>query len=39
MRGLATLIILASALIVTPVYSQDSTQLKGPKGVDYGAQG
>uniref|UniRef100_UPI000466A281 FimV/HubP family polar landmark protein n=1 Tax=Pseudoalteromonas sp. TAE56 TaxID=1938596 RepID=UPI000466A281 len=39
MRGLVTLIILASALIVTPVYSQDSTQLKGPKGVDYGAQG
>lgn len=39
MRGLATLIILASALIVTSVYSQDSTQLKGPKGADYGAQG
>ncbi|ASM54730.1 pilus assembly protein FimV [Pseudoalteromonas nigrifaciens] len=39
MRGLASLIILASALIVTSVYSQDSTQLKGPKGVDYGAQG
>ncbi|TMO07384.1 FimV/HubP family polar landmark protein, partial [Pseudoalteromonas sp. S558] len=38
MRGLATLILLASALIVTPIYSQDSTQLKGPKGVDYGAQ-
>ncbi|MGB1305522.1 FimV/HubP family polar landmark protein, partial [Pseudoalteromonas marina] len=39
MRGLAILIILASALVVTPVYTQDSTQLKGPKGVDYGAQG
>ncbi|WP_352296297.1 FimV/HubP family polar landmark protein [Pseudoalteromonas sp. 20-MNA-CIBAN-0454] len=39
MRGLASLIILASALIVTSVYSQDSTQLKGPKGVDYGVQG
>ncbi|WP_415638196.1 FimV/HubP family polar landmark protein, partial [Pseudoalteromonas distincta] len=39
MRGLVTLIILASALIVRPVYSQDSTLLKGPKGVDYGAQG
>ncbi|MDO6637921.1 FimV/HubP family polar landmark protein, partial [Pseudoalteromonas carrageenovora] len=39
MRGLASLIILASALVVTPLYSQDSTQLKGPKGADYGAQG
>ncbi|WP_288635356.1 FimV/HubP family polar landmark protein, partial [Pseudoalteromonas sp. UBA6610] len=39
MRGLASLIILASALVVTPIYSQDSTQLKGPKGADYGAQG
>jgi pilus assembly protein FimV len=39
MRGLATIIILASALIVTSVYSQNSTQLKGPKGVDYGVQG
>ncbi|TMN80772.1 FimV/HubP family polar landmark protein, partial [Pseudoalteromonas sp. S410] len=39
MRGLAILLILASALVVTPVYTQDSTQLKGPKGVDYGAQG
>lgn len=38
MRGLITLFIIASALVVTPVYSQDGTQLKGPKGVDYSAQ-
>ena len=39
MRGLATLFILASALVVTPTYSDEGTTLKGPKGVDYGAQG
>ena len=39
MRGFVSLIILASALMVTTVYSQDSTQLRGPKGADYGAQG
>ncbi|WP_394193072.1 FimV/HubP family polar landmark protein, partial [Pseudoalteromonas atlantica] len=39
MRGLAILLLLASALVVTPVYSQDGGQLKGPKGVDYGVQG
>ncbi|WP_337117748.1 FimV/HubP family polar landmark protein [Pseudoalteromonas sp. B160] len=39
MRGLATLLLLASALVVTPIYSQDGSQLKGPKGVDYGVQG
>ncbi|TGE84306.1 hypothetical protein C7Y70_06860, partial [Pseudoalteromonas sp. KS88] len=39
MRGLATLLLLASALVVTPVFSQDGAQLKGPKGVDYGVQG
>ena len=38
MRGFVSLIILASALMVTTVYSQDSTQLRGPKGADYGAQ-
>ncbi|KKL18156.1 hypothetical protein LCGC14_2478350, partial [marine sediment metagenome] len=39
MRGLASLLLLASALVVTPIYSQDGAQLKGPKGVDYGVQG
>ncbi|SFT96749.1 FimV N-terminal domain-containing protein, partial [Pseudoalteromonas lipolytica] len=39
MRGLATLFILASALVVTPTYSDEGSTLKGPKGVDYGAQG
>ncbi|MEL0640823.1 FimV/HubP family polar landmark protein, partial [Pseudoalteromonas aliena] len=40
MRGLALLIILASALVVTPLYSQDSTtQLKGPKGSNDVVQG
>ncbi|MGO3848109.1 MAG: FimV/HubP family polar landmark protein, partial [Pseudoalteromonas prydzensis] len=39
MRGLASLFLLASALVVTPIYSQDGAQLKGPKGVDYGVQG
>ena len=34
MRGLATLFILASALVVTPTYSDEGTTLKGPKGVD-----
>jgi pilus assembly protein FimV len=39
MRGLATLFILASALVVTPTYSDEGSTLKGPKGVDYGEQG
>ena len=39
MRGLATLFLLASALVITPTYSNEGTTLKGPKGVDYGAQG
>ncbi len=39
MRGLATLFLLASALAVTPSYSDEGSKLKGPKGVDYGAQG
>ncbi|PCK33201.1 FimV/HubP family polar landmark protein, partial [Pseudoalteromonas piscicida] len=39
MRGLAFLSIFVFALIATPVYTQEGVVLKGPKGVDYGAQG
>ncbi|PHI34974.1 hypothetical protein CBQ28_22090, partial [Pseudoalteromonas sp. GCY] len=39
MRGLALFSIFVFALIATPVYTQEGVVLKGPKGVDYGAQG
>lgn len=39
MRGLALLCILASALLVNPVFAVENSTLRGPKGVDYGMQG
>ncbi|WP_280177925.1 FimV/HubP family polar landmark protein, partial [Pseudoalteromonas peptidolytica] len=39
MRGLAFFSIFVFALLATPVYTQEGVVLKGPKGVDYGAQG
>ncbi|MDP4983116.1 FimV/HubP family polar landmark protein, partial [Pseudoalteromonas tunicata] len=40
MRGLASILLLMSVLVVTPnLASGEGTRLKGPKGVDYGEQG
>ena len=39
MRGLALFSIFVFALVATPLHSEEGTVLKGPKGVDYGAQG